>query len=170
MPNLNKTSFERLIEFVKVDLTPFGGDVYRYANTSTYEADIPELSNITWQGEQWLAIPFQTGGFARGGENLVRPAIQVADFTGELFVMLESYDFAPGAPVSVYYALADDVENNVPNALFQQHDYVLNKVAREQMVLELELAIHMDFAMTKVPGYVITREDAPGLGSALLRG
>lgn len=170
MPNLNQLTFERLIDFVSIDLTPWNLGIQRFTNTSTYEAGLPELSHIDWQGHTWLAIPFETGGIQRGGENLTTAALQVADFTGELYQLLRELNGAPGAVVKIHSAFGDDIEAGITNGAFRTVEYVLNRVSRQTMMLELELATHMDFANIKVPGFKQTREDYPGLGSALLRG
>lgn len=170
-PQLNGTSFDRQIQFLSIDLTEWGGTIQRFVDTSTYASidGLPENGSVTWNSQSWQALPFQTGGFQSGGENQVRPSVQVADFNGTLYVALRGYDFAPGAPVNRYLAFAADVESGNPYAIFQQEEYVLNSVQRERGCLNIELATHFDWAQMKVPGYTMTREDFPGLGSALLR-
>lgn len=170
-PELNKTSFERQIQFLSIDLTPWGGSMERFVDTTTYAATsgLPEDGSITWNGQTWQALPFQTGGFQAGGENQVRPGVQVFDLSGVLYTTLRGYDFAPGAPVMRYLAFGDDVVSNNPYAVFQQEEYVVNSVQRESGVLNIELATHFDWAKIQVPGYTMTREDFPGLGSALFR-
>lgn len=170
MPQLNGLSFDGLIDFISVDLTPFGDEVRRFVNSSTYLAGSPELSGVTWQNVYWQPAAFQTGGYQRGGENLVRPAVSVPDFTGELYVILRSMNLGSGASVLRYRALWEDVRTNVAGAAFSQEQYLLYNVARAQNTLQLELATPVDAFQNKIPGFKMMREDYPGLNSAILRG
>ncbi|QCB39207.1 hypothetical protein E5554_16055 [Sphingobium sp. PAMC28499] len=169
MPNLNKSTFDRLIEFYSLDLTVFGDAVYRFVNTSTFEADLPEDGIIRFSGQDWTPYAFVTSGWQRGGENLVQPTIEMPDFGSALAVTLAKYDDAPGAPVTRYLALADDVIADNPQAAFQTERYLLDSVSSDGQVLTLTLATHADFKRAKFPGFKMTREHYPGLGSNLLR-
>lgn len=169
MANLNKSTFDRLIEFIKLDLTAFGDDVYRFVNTSTFEGETPELSTVNFIGEEWTPYPFVSSGFQRGGENLVQPSVDVPDFGGALAVTLAKYDDAPGAPVTRYQALAEDIIGNNPQGAIQTERYLLDSVTSDGLVLSLTLATHLDFRRAKWPGFKMTREWYPGLGSQLLR-
>jgi hypothetical protein len=108
-------------------------------------------------------------GTQRGGENLVQPSIAVPDFMGTLAVTLAQYDDAPGAPVNRYLALAEDVIADNPQAAIQTEQYLLDSVASDGQQLSLTLATHTDFKRAKFPGFKMTREFYPGLGSNLLR-
>jgi len=169
MPNLNKSTFDRLIEFLELDLRGFGDSVYRFVNTSSFATDNPDLGTIAFNGFVWTPMAFATSGWQRGGENLVQPSIDVPDFMSSLAVTLSQYDDAPGAPVNRYLALADDVIANNPQAAFQTERYLLDSVAADGQVLTLSLATHADFKRAKFPGFKMTREFYPGLGSNLLR-
>lgn len=170
-PELNQLSFEGRVELVSIDFTPWGSTVFRAINSSPFNAasGLPEDATVTWLGNTWQCLPFQTGGFQAGGENQVRPQMQVADFTGVLYSTLRSLNFPTGAKVQHYVALAADVLSNNPFGIFQQQTYVINSIRRQDMALDLELATIFDWARSQVPGYMMTREDFPGLGSALLR-
>lgn len=160
MPELNGLSFERLVTFMSIDLAPFGDEMRRFVDTSTYAADSPEFGSVTWQGYEWLPVPFQSGGFQRGGENMVRPSIQIGDFSGGLYALMRQLNFAPGASVMRYKAFAADVESDNPYAAFQTEQYVLANVAQQALVLQLELATHLDFASRKIPGFKMLNADA----------
>ncbi|OJY60925.1 MAG: hypothetical protein BGP16_00870 [Sphingobium sp. 66-54] len=170
MAELNTLTQERYIQFLSIDMTAFGGQMLRFVDTSTYATDLPETGHVTFRGFTWLVFAFQTGGLARGGENLVRPAVQVMDATGELYAQLRVMRFGAGAPVTLYRAFAEDVIANEPSSPFFPERYVLAVPKKQGPRLELELATHLDFAQRKFPGYMMTRDDFPGLGSALLRG
>lgn len=169
MPNLNKSTFDRLVEFYSLDLTAFGDDIYRFVNTSTFEDDLPQNGMIRFSGEDWRPYAFVTSGWQRGGENLVQPTIEMPDFGSALAVTLAKYDDAPGAPVTRYLALAVDVIADNPQAAFQTERYLLDSVTSDGQVLTLALATHADFKRAKFPGFKMTREHYPGLGSNLLR-
>jgi len=169
MPNLNQSTFDRLIEFYSLDLTAFGDDVYRFVNTSSYQTDLPETGTILFNGVRWTPYAFVTSGSQRGGENLVQPTIEMPDFGSALAVTLAKYDDAPGAPVTRYQTLAADVIADNPQAAFSIERYLLDSVASDGQVLTLTLATHADFKRAKFPGFKMTREHYPGLGSNLLR-
>ncbi|WP_188063736.1 hypothetical protein [Sphingobium sp. KCTC 72723] len=169
MANLNKSTFDRLIEFYSLDLTAFGDAVYRFVNTSSYQTETPETGTIIFNGVHWTPYAFVTSGWQRGGENLVQPTIGMPDFGSALAVTLAQYDDAPGAPVTRYLALAEDVIADNPQAAFQTERYLLDSVASDGQVLTLTLATHADFKRAKFPGFKMTREHYPGLGSNLLR-
>lgn len=169
MPNLNKSTFDRLIEFYSLDLTTYGDSIYRFVNTSSFEADTPELGVIEFMGETWTPFPFVTTGWQRGGENLVKPSITMPDFMAALAVTLAKYDDASGAPVTRYLALADDVIADNPQAAFNTERYLLDSVSSDGLELTLTLSTHVDFTRAKFPNFKMTREWYPGLGSNLLR-
>jgi phage-related protein len=168
--NLNKSTFDRLIEFVQLDATAWGErEPFRFVNTSTFATDHPDLGVVQFNGVAWTPMAFTASGWQRGGENLVQPTIDVPDFGGALAVTLAKYDDAPGAPVTRYLALAEDVIANNPQAAFQTERYLLDSVASDGQVLTLTLATHADFRRAKFPNFKMGREHYPGLGSNLLR-
>lgn len=167
MPNLNALNVENLIQLIVIDFTAFGGSVQRYCDTSTYQGSSAALSPITFQGNDYLPLPLQTGGFTKGGENMVRPSMQIGDYSGVLYEQLRDYGFAPGAPMTRMMVLKADIQANNPYAVFSTERYVLNRVSKQGYVVDLELATQIDFAMRKFPGVVMTTEDYPALNSAL---
>jgi len=169
MTQLNTTTFDGLIEFIELDLTGFGDAVYRYVNTSTFVAELPEFGTIRFRGQDYQPYPFISSGFQRGGENLVQPSIMLPDFMGAMAVVLAQYDNAPGAPVTRYQALKADVISGNQQAAFQTELYLLDSVSSDGLQLELSLATHLDFKRAKFPGFKMTREFYPGLGSNLQR-
>jgi phage-related protein len=169
MPNLNRSTFDRLLEFIELDLTVEGDTIYRFVNSRAGENEVLELDTIEFNGHDWQPLAFVTSGWQRGGENLVQPTIDVPDFGSALAVTLAQYDDAPGAPVTRYQALADDVLANNPQAAFSTERYLLDSVSSDGQVLTLSLATHAEFKRAKFPGFKMTREFYPGLGSNLLR-
>mgnify|MGYP002529027545 CR=1 FL=1 len=167
MPNLHALAIDGLIQLIEIDFTAFGDAKRFYMDTTTYEGPTEAASTHTFQSNEYLPLPFQSGGFARGGENLVRPSLQIGDFSGALYEMLRDMNFAPGAPVTRKMVLKEDFASNNPYAVFQTENYVLNKVTKKGFVLDLELATHIDFQMRKFPNVTMIREDFPALNSAL---
>lgn len=167
MTNLHGLNVENMFEMVVMDFTAFGGSVHRYCNTTTYQGASPEFSPVTFQGAEYQPMPFQSGGFARGGENTVRPSFQIGDRTGALYELLRDYRFAPGAPITRMIVFKADVLANNPYAPKQTERYLLNRVSKQGVVLDIELATHIDFAQRKFPGVVMTTEDYPALNSTL---
>lgn len=167
MPNLHALDVENLIQLVTIDFSTFGGDIGRYCDTSTYEGGTPPTSPVIYRGLEYTPLPFQAGGFASGGENMVRPSFQIGDFSGALYEMLRDMNFAPGAAVTRMLILKADVLADNPNGIIKTYRYVLNRVSKKGYVVDLELATHIDFAMRKFPGVVMTTEDYPALNSTL---
>lgn len=167
MPNLHALNVEGLIQLVTIDFSAFGGSIERYCDTSTYEGATPETSPITYRGLDYAPLPFQAGGFASGGENMVRPSFQIGDYSGALYEMLRDMNFAPGAPVTRMLILKEDILTNNVNGIIKTYKYVLNRVSKKGYVVDLELATHIDFALRKFPGVVMTTEDYPALNSTL---
>lgn len=167
MPNLNALNVENLIQLVTFDFTAFGDSIRRYTDTSTYEGAAEQFSPVRFQNNDYLPLPFQSGGFQRGGENMVRPSFQIGDYSGALYEILRDMSFAPGAPVTRMMILKEDILSGNPNAVFQTERYVLNRVSKNGFILDMELATHIDFAMRKFPGVVMTTDDFPALNSSL---
>ena len=167
MPNLHALDVENLIQLVTFDFSAFDGGIGRYCDTSTFEGGSPETSPVTYRGLEYQPLPFQAGGFASGGENMVRPSFQIGDYSGALYEMLRDMNFAPGAPVTRMLILKADVLADNPNGIIKTYRYVLNRVSKKGYVVDLELATHIDFAMRKFPGVVMTTEDYPALNSTL---
>ena len=167
--NLHKTTADQLVEFLKIDLTAFGEQSYYFCNSSTFEGDTPEQGIVTWDSQQWVPVPFVSSGWQDGGENLVRPTVDVPDVNGQLYVTLRLFNLASGAPVTRYQALYQDVVAQNPYAAFSEARYLLNSVSGNGRSLSLELATHIDFQVAKIPRFKMTREHYPGLGSQLLR-
>ena len=166
---LNRLSLERYIQFLSIDLTELGGDHYRFVDSSTF-TNPTGVETVSFDSFTWTCFPFQIGGYQRGGENMVRPAVQVFDYTGEMYATLRTKRYGSGAPVLLYRAFADDIAAGISGSPFPPESYVLFNVNKQGPNLELQLATHIDFAMLKFPGYNMMRLDYPGLGSALLKG
>lgn len=163
MTQLNGISFSGLLEFVQVDLRPWGDQLYSFVNDTSWS-----LSRV-WQGKTWTPLTFVSSGWQRGGENLVRPRITIPDFDAALWITLNNYDGAPGATVHRFEAMYDDILANNPQAVFKHEQYILNTVRRNGLELEVELATHIDFQQKKCPSFLMTRDFYPGLGVQIQR-
>ena len=166
---LNRLSLERYIQFLAIDMSVLGGDVYRFVDSSTF-TNPTGVETVSFDGFSWTCFPFQIGGYQRGGENLVRPAIQVFDYTGEMYATMRTKKYGKGSPVTLYRAFADDIAAGIAGSPFPPEQYILYNVSKQGPTLEIQLATQIDFAALKFPGFNMTRFDFPGLGSQLLKG
>lgn len=169
MTQLNATSFDKYVQLVTVDLRAFGDQVYGFMDASTFQAALPELSTIIWQGQEYQPLPFITNGWQRGGENLVRPKISLPDFGAAMYLTLIKYNLATGAAITRYQALGDDLLSNNPQATFSEEQYLLNAAAFDGSQLDLELATHLDFQRAQFPRHVMLTDEYPGLGAYNVR-
>ena len=169
MPDLSKSAQEGLVEFFTLDTTVYGGGISRFCNSRWDGVSEIDRTEVTWGGQAYISLPFESTGWKRGGDRPERPKIVVPDFDGVLFSMLRAMDGAPGAPIVRIQALAADVLANNVNGAISTESYLLNKVSGNASQLTLELSTMFDFGKTKFPSFICTRETRPGLGSALLR-
>jgi len=169
MPNLNLPTINGLIELVHFDTTQFGGQAYYYANSKMDDGQEIEQSSFTFNGVTYITFPFLTEGYAAGGDEPPKPSITVPDFGGQLLTELRLMGGAPGAPITRYMVLAEDVAADNAAGIFSEENYFLNRYMRSNQMLTLELASPWDFAKTKLPSCRMMRDEYPGLGSALTR-
>lgn len=162
------TSYDGSLELIEIDLTAWGDEKYRFVNSKIDETTY-EFADLVWQGNTYVALPFQTAGWKRGGEGQERPKIECPDFDGLLDAKLDEYDGAAGAPITRYQVLAADVLADDPNAPFGVDKFMLYSASGDGMTLSLELATPMDYRKTRFPAFTMTRQHYPGLGKPLLR-
>ena len=169
MPNLNLPTINGLLELTVLDLSQFGSQTFHYANSKMDDGLEIEQSSFQFMGQTWLSLPYLSEGFAAGGDEAPKPSITVPDFGGQLITQLRLLGGAPGAPVTRYMVLAEDVVADNAEGIFSEENYYLNRYMRSNQMVTLELATPWDFAKTKLPSCRMTRVDYPGLGSALTR-
>jgi lambda family phage minor tail protein L len=167
MANLFSTTIDGYLNLMTIDLTAHGDQVYGFIDSSTFTTSNPVLSTVTWNGQNYTPIPFSTSGYERGGQTLVKPKVSLPDLGGIMYITLAKYQFASGAPVVRYQALASDIIANDPNAPFMEEHYLVNQVTFDGFTLECELATHVDYQRAKFPAHICYRSEFPGLGSML---
>lgn len=168
--NLSLSAYKGLIEFFTVDLTEIGGPVLNVCNSQLDRETLLDVPpSITWGSVTYIALPFDSAGWKRGGDRAERPEIAVPDPSRDMYLQLEQLGGATGCPVIRVQAMAKDVEANNVNGAISSEKYVLNSVGWAKYQLKLGLATPFDFTGTKFPSFICTRETRPGLGSALLR-
>ena len=169
MPNLNLPTINGLLELVHVDFSQFGNSVFHYANSKLDDGLEIEQSSFQFNGVTYIPVPFGTEGIAAGGDEPPKPTITSPDPNGQLLTELRLMGGAPGAPITRYMVLAEDVVADNAAGIFSEENYFLNRYMRSKQMLTLELASPWDFAKTKLPSCRMMRDDYPGLGSALTR-
>ena len=166
MSNLFVSQYEGLVEWVLVDLTKFGGPIFRFVNSSldrtrsTPSADF--FGSIDWQGATWTGLPFETASWRRG-EQADKPKVVLPDLDGLFTETLDQFDNAPGAPVVRYQSIGLGMP-------FTPERYLLSNVQSVAgFKVTLQLSNVLDAAEVEIPSFVMTRKHYPGLGAALLR-
>lgn len=156
------------VEFIEVDFTAYGDQVYRFCDSNPYNTDDPGAEAVQWGGLSWISRPFTSTGWKRG-DTTERPKISLPDPDAALLIKIRSLNGASGATINRYVALAESVLAGVAIPLSHER-YMLNKYqAIPGNKVEVELASIFDFRKSKVPSFVMTREHYPGLGSNLTR-
>ncbi len=158
------------IELFIIDLTSFGGELYRF------HAGTNELkSNIIWQGEEYVAFPVQASGFdLTGNGQLPRPKLQVSNVTGAITALVLQYKDILGAKVTrkrtlVKYLDEVNFDGGVnpdadDTAEFAEDVYYIDrKSAENKEFVEFELASAMDLAGVKLPRRQVVQNVCPWL-------
>lgn len=166
MSSLWVSQYEGLVEWLLIDLTAFGGQVHRFVNSSTdrtrSEPTPDFFGAVDWQGETWMALPFETASWRRGEKN-EKPKIVLPDYESQFSTELRARDNAPGAPIERYQTIGLGMPIGTDR-------YRLAKVQTVAgFKVTLELANITSVFSSRVPAFVMMRDDYPGLGSALQR-
>ncbi|WP_213993874.1 phage minor tail protein L [Sodalis sp. dw_96] len=115
-----------LLELFEVDLTEFGGDIYRFHSGLN-----GRLQPVVWQGETYQPYPVEASGFEVSGTGTSnRPTLTLANISGLITGINQDYDDAVGAIVTrrqVYEQYLDAV--NYPNGN-SQADPTMESVTR----------------------------------------
>lgn len=165
MTNLYVSQYEGWVEWVLIDFTAFGGQPIRIVNSSleaTRETPSPDFfGTIEWQGEDWRAVPFESASWRRG-EKTDKPKIVLPDLESYVSTLFDTYDGAPGIPITRYKSLGLGAPMTPERYLLAKHQSIPG------FKVTLELADVLD-NNTSVPSYRMKRADYPGLGPAIQR-
>lgn len=84
---------DAIISLFVLDLNPAGTDLtYRFTNWTQTEGD-----NIVWQGETYLALPFEISGFESSTRGQAQPSITLSNVFGVITAFTLSNDDLVGA-------------------------------------------------------------------------
>lgn len=151
-----------IVDLFEIDLTALGGDVLRF-----HPGRNGLLSNVMWNGQEYVAFPIQAEGFeASGNGKMPRPTIRVANVTGMISAVLRDFDDLIGCKVTrrrtmVRYLDAVNFPSGVnasadPTQEFPPEVWFIDRKATEsKMMVEFELAASWD-----VQGVLLPRRQA----------
>jgi len=98
-----------LVELWEIDLTPFGGELYRFCNQPNEKGEA-----VVWQGQKFEAYPVQGEGFELSGEgSSARPKLKLANLQGLITAAVQEYGQLLGVRVTrrMTFAKFLDAEN-----------------------------------------------------------
>lgn len=156
------------IELFEIDLTPFGGDLYRF-HAGTNELTQP----ITWDGnvyEPW-AVKAEGFDFSSSGQ-IPRPKLSLANVYGTITALVLLYDDMVGAKVTrkrtmVKYLDAVNFTGGVnasadPTAGFPDDIFSVDrKVTENKHLVVLELTAAFDVSGVQLPRRMIVQNVCP---------
>jgi lambda family phage minor tail protein L len=154
-------SFEygQIIEFIQIDFTQFGGGLFNVYNSIDASQAAGEL---TFQGQQWTPIPFESSGWMLDGAGgTPKPQIVIADANALLLTAMFVYSDAIGAPV---YRYESTTEGYLEGSYYGPEIWAVNRIIQaDGMNLKFELAAPFDQILRKVPNRQMFRTQYPGL-------
>lgn len=151
--------YGQVIELLEIDLTPFGGAVYRiYNSIDTGDA----LGEIEFLGVQWSPVPFESEGWgANGSGGTPRPVITVADFDSTLLTASIAYQDLIGAKV---YRYETTTTNIATDSYYGPEIWLVNqKMESDGNIMKIGLAAPMDQKTKKLPAWQMWRTEFPAL-------
>lgn len=151
--------YGQIIEFIQIDLTPFGGNFFRVFNSIDLSDPAGE---ITFLGEDWTPIPFVSAGWALDGAGgTPRPTITIADSNALLLTAMFASEDATGAQVFRYESTVDGFDEG---SFYGPEVWSINRIIQaDGMTLKFELAAPFDQILRKVPNRQMFRTEYPGL-------
>lgn len=157
-----------IVELFEIDVTPLGDSVY-YLHAGTNEL----LGDVVWQGNTYSAFPVEANGFnATTNGSLPRPTLRVANITGLMTALTQSFDDLIGVKVTrrrtfVKYLDAVNFTGGVnpnadPAAEFPDDIYFIDRKSSEnRMFIEFELASSLDLNGVKLPRRQVIQNICP---------
>lgn len=157
-----------VIELFVLDLTAFGGDVYRFhAGTNGLR------QRIVWQGNTYEPFPVQVSGFEYNGNGqLPRPKLLAANVTGIISILTMTYQDLLGAKLTrkrtfAKYLDAVNFSGSInptadPTAEFADDIFFIDRKSNESRdIVEFELAAAFDVTGVKLPRRQIVQNVCP---------
>lgn len=154
----NVGNYGAVVEFLQIDLTAMGESVYRFYNS----IDITEpLGEITFLGVDWKPVPYESEGWAvKGTGATARPTITISDYDG-LFLFLSSEIDLVGGKVHRYETT---YENIAGGSYYGPEIWLINQlIESDGYMMKWGLAAPFDQKTRKIPGWIMTRDEFPGI-------
>lgn len=149
-----------ILEFLEIDLTPFGGSIFRVYN-SIDRTD--PVGDITFLGVNWVPVPFVSEGWAANGSGATpRPTITIADFDSILLAAAIEYQDLIGARV---YRYETTTENVADDSFYGPEVWLVNqKLESDGNIIKFSLASPMDQKTRRLPSWQMWRREFPAIG------
>ncbi|MGP7732927.1 phage minor tail protein L [Oceanimonas smirnovii] len=144
------------VELWEVDLTRFGGSVYRFCNETNEFG-----TAVIWQGVPYTRYPCQGGGFEWSGQGPSgRPKLTLANITGLITGLCDEFEELAGAIVtrrlvSVRVLDQDNFKAGNANADPTQERMVARYVIERLVSLNADIAVFELAAPTETDGALI---------------
>jgi phage-related protein len=157
--NASGFQYGQMLEFIQIDLSPFGGTLYNVYNSIDTSA---ALGQLTFLSQTWNPLPFQSEGWGLDGSGgSTRPTITVSDPNAVLLTSMFAYEDAIGARVYRYETTIDSYDEG---SYYGPEIWTINRIIQaDGMVLKFELAAPYDQILRKVPNKNMYRNEYPGL-------
>lgn len=152
--------YGQVIELLQIDLTPFGGTVYRIYNSR----GVDNAGVITFLGVEWNPIPYVSEGWGQDGTGSTpRPTITIADYDGILLASALDYQDLIGAKVYKWETTAEHLEDGT---CYGPEIWLVNeKLEADGLKIKIQLASPMDQKSIKLPSWQMFRDEFPALGT-----
>lgn len=147
------------VELFILDCTPIGGTIYRFSpHTATSTG-----GNITWQGQEYIALPIFTDGFEyKGDGSQSKPRLSVSNVNKTLLQTVISLGDIVGAVLTRYKTFAnflDGAVNADPDAYFPPDKFVIEqKLSHDNVAITWQLSSVVDRMGILLPRRQITKD------------
>jgi lambda family phage minor tail protein L len=144
-------ALDEFIELFELDATSIGGDIYRFISGAY------AIEPVTWQGNTYLPIPFESSGFTADGSGvLATPHLKVANINLAFSGVAIAFHDLVGCTVTrhrTFRRFLDGQSEADPTAEFDPDVFRIDrKVAQNKIFVEWELAAVIDQEGRKLPG------------------
>lgn len=152
-------TYGSILEFLEIDLIPFGGSVYRIFNSTSQNVN----GTISFLSQTWNPMPFESEGWgADGSGSTPRPTVTIADFDGALMLQALQYDDLIGATIKRYETTT---ELRASGSYLGPEIWKINqKLEADGNTIKFGLATPLDQKTRRIPGWLAYRSEFPALG------
>jgi lambda family phage minor tail protein L len=164
----NKLNPDAYLELFTFDASVIGrvdlvdGPILYYTNTSA--GSDSQFTNILWQGNEYLPLPFEVTGIDNKGDGtaLARPTISLSNVHKTLMLAVLTLGDLVGMKVTrcrTFYKFTDN--GSEPNSLTHfplEVYYITRKIIQNRQVLQFEMSNALDRVGLKLPRRQVLRE------------